>query len=169
MTSRGLIVLLLSLLLGVAGFSLVRWHQHMTHHHPEESVGYAQHGAEGHHAELDWLRHELAVTDAQMEKIRSLHVAYHPICESLTKQLEDSHAKLDALTLRATTVSPELDAALKEHSAIHLECQRVMLKHLYDTAGCLSPEQAQTYLKEMLPQVFRHDDLSAGENSGHAH
>ncbi len=160
---RGLMILLLALLLGVAGFSVVRWQQHAAEH--VYLRDYASHGAPGHHAELDWLKEELQVTDAQLEKIRTLHVAYHPICEELALRLEGSHRKLDGLTKSATGVSAELEAALKEHAEIHLECQRAMLKHFYETAACLTPAQSQRYLDKMLPLVFQHDTVGAEDHS----
>ena len=166
MNSRGLVILLLALLLGVAGYSLVRWRQHISHHQQGGDQGYAQHGADGHHAELDWLKDELQVSDSQLEKIRVLHVAYHPVCEALTRRLEDSHRKLEKISGSATSVSPDLDTALQEHATVHLDCQRAMLKHFYETAACLSPEQARRYLDKMLPFVFLHD--TAGED-GHSH
>ncbi len=169
MTSRGFIVLLLSLLLGVAAFSLVRWRQHWVEHHNGAADGYAEHEADGHHADLDWLESELAVTEAQMGKIRALHVAYHPVCEELARRLETSHIKLDKLTATAMGISPALELALKEHSEVHLECQLAMLKHFYETAGYLSPAQAQQYLRKMLPLVFQHGDLSSENVDSHSH
>ena len=157
MTSRGIIVLLLGLLIGVLGFSLVRWRQHLAHHHHLEADYFAQHKADGHHAELDWLRDELNVTPAQMEKIQALHVAYHPECERLTLRLEVSHAQLEKLTLSTTTLNPELETALKEHSDVHLSCQKAMLVHFYATASCLNSDQAKRYLEKMLPLVFEHE------------
>lgn len=157
MTSRGLIVLLSALLLGVAGFSLVRWRQHLASHHYAEAGRYAQHGAEGHHAELDWLRDSLGVTDSQMEKIKALHVSYHPECEQLTRRVELSHAKLEKLTANSKSLTAELEEALKEHAAVHLDCQKAMLKHFYATVDCLEPDQAKAYLEKMLQLVFEHE------------
>ncbi|MFN0129974.1 MAG: periplasmic heavy metal sensor [Verrucomicrobiales bacterium] len=160
---RGLVILLLALLFGVTGFALVRWQQHMADH--AHARGYAQHGGDGHHAELDWLIAELEVNDEQLEKIRALHVAYHPVCEALTHRLEASHRKLDELTASASSVSPELESALEEHATVHLDCQRAMFKHFYETAECLSPSQSQKYLEKMLPFVFLHGAAGSGAHS----
>ncbi len=158
MNSRGLLVLLAALLLGVASFCLVRWRQHLaSHHHHAAAHRYAQHGAEGHHAELDWLRDSLGVTDTQMQKIKALHVSYHPECERLTRRIEVSHAQLEQLTASSKTLTAELEAALKEHAEVHLECQKAMLKHFYATVDCLEPDQVKRYLEKMLPLVFEHE------------
>jgi hypothetical protein len=151
---RGAIVVVLALLLGVAGFALMRWRQAANnHYHPAVS---AQHGPDGQHQELEWLRAELKATDAQMAKIIPLHIAYHPVCEALTRRVEASHLQLDSITAQATSLTPELQSAIKDHAAVHLDCQEAMLKHFYDTAACLEPAQARRYLDEMLPLVF-HD------------
>ena len=165
MTARGITVILLGVFMAVAGFFLVRWQQHLEDHHRDELTIYAGHSAEGHHAELDWLQLELGVDDHQLKKIQQLHVAYHPLCESLSQRLESSHTHLEKLTETSTSVSSEVDSALQTHAELHLECQRAMLKHIYDTASCLNAQQAQVYLKKMLPLVFVHDDLSASDHS----
>ena len=159
---RGLLILVLALLLGVAGYSVVRWHQHTSELVYDQD--HAQHGADGRHAELDWLRSELQVNDQQMGKILTLHVAYHPICEALAHRLEASHRKLAGLTNSATSVSPELEEALKEHGTVHFDCQKAMLKHFYETAACLTPDQARRYLDKMLPFVFQHDTVGSEEH-----
>lgn len=159
---RGQIILVLALLLGVAGYVIVRWRQGTAELVYGET--YAQHGVDGHHAELDWLRSELKVSEEQMARINDLHVAYHPVCEELAHRLEASHRRLNGLTDTATSVSPELEEALKEHGSLHVECQKAMLKHFYETAACLSPEQARRYLDTMLPFVFLHDTVSSAEH-----
>lgn len=160
---RGGIIISLALFLGGAGFFLVRWQKRAARH--VDFHNYAQHGPNDQHAELDWLKSELHVSDLQMDKVRALHIAYHPICESLTQRLEASHRKLDALSSTATSLGAEMDAALQEHSAIHLECQRAMLKHFYETAAILSPDQARRYLKKMIPFVFVHEALHSPSHS----
>ncbi len=65
-----------------------------------------------------------------------------------------SHGKIKALVDAGNQVSPELEQALKEHALIHVECQAAMLRHIYNTAGCMSPDQARTYLNVMVPHVI---------------
>ena len=162
MNARGITVLLLGVFMAVAGFFLVRWQQPLEDHHRDELTIYS---TEGHHAELDWLQLELGVDDNQLKKIQQLHVAYHPLCESLSQRLESSHTHWEKLTETSTSVSSEVDSVLQTHAELHLDCQRAMLKHIYDTASCLNAEQAQVYLKKRLPLVFVHDDLSASDHS----
>lgn len=160
----GLVILLLAPLLGVTGFALVRWQQHMADH--AQAHEYARLGAEEHHAELDWMSGELGVSEEQLVRISALHGAYQPVREALTHRLENSNQKLDELTAMAGSVSPEIESALQDHAAVSLDCQRAMLKHFYETAGCLSPPQSRKYLQRMLPVVYPHN---AAGSEAHSH
>ena len=43
---------------------------------------------------------------------------------------------------------------MHERAGLTQECQQAMLKHVYETAACMAPEQADTYLKTVLPHVL---------------
>ncbi len=164
---RGILVVALALLLGIGGYSLVSWRRHEALHQLVEEPDYGHHGTDVEHPELDWVKEELEVTEEQFAKIRALHLAYHPVCEELTHKLEASHKKLNRLMGAAEAIGPEIEAALREHAAVHLECDSAMLRHFYETAQCLNPVQARRYLDEMLPLVFLED--STGAFAPHIH
>jgi hypothetical protein len=65
-----------------------------------------------------------------------------------------SHEKIKQLATASQPVSPELEEALKEHALLHVECQKAMLNHLHKTASLMTPEQAQTYLDALLPEII---------------
>ena len=158
---RGLVILLLALAGGAGGFFWMRQHQQT-----EAKAWLAdcwRHGEDGHHPELDWLRAELGVPEDSMSAVMEVHNAYHPVCRDLTRRIETSHARLAALT-RQGKMSAELEAALREHADIHLDCQRAMLKHFYATAACLPPDLAQRYLEKMVPYAFIHDSADSGDH-----
>jgi hypothetical protein len=117
--------------------------------------------------ELEWLRHEFKLTDAQFAKVSELHLAYRPTCEDLCMKVMASQKKIKTLVSGGTQVSPELTAALQEQAGLHMECQTALLTHLYQTAACLSPEQAHGYLDAMLPQVIDMKMEPATTHSGH--
>lgn len=146
---RGLWILAAALLAGLAGFTVTRSQYDFTL--PEKK---ATHEGHSRLPELKWLRHEFKLTDAQFTKVSELHLAYRPTCEDLCAKVMTSHAKVKKLVGVGTQESPELKAALQEHAALHVECQTAMLSHLYQTATCLSPDQARHYLDAMLPQVI---------------
>lgn len=143
---RGLIILAFALLAGVAGFVVS----------PRLPIGDSAHPRDGETRlpELEWLRRELNLTDAQFERVSELHVAYRPTCGELCARVMASHEKIAKLAKSDAKVTPELQTALAEHAALHVECQTAMLNHIYQTAECLGQEQAQRYLSAMLPQVI---------------
>lgn len=143
---RGLLILLAALLAGLAGFAVIRWQS-------TPPVLTATHGSSL-LPELEWLRREFDLTEEQFAKTSELHLAYRPTCEALCNRVMASHDKIKKLVESGEQVTPDLEAALREHAALHVECQTAMLTHLYETAAQLSPEQAKNYLDAMLPHVI---------------
>jgi Spy/CpxP family protein refolding chaperone len=64
-------------------------------------------------------------------------------------------------------ITPEYEAALKEHGDLQITCQQAMLRHLYQTAALLTPEQSQRYLQTVLPCALDFSPDAPGE--GHHH
>ena len=73
-----------------------------------------------------------------------------------------SHERIKQLVKVGPAITPELELALKDHAALHVECQMAMINHLYETAEQLSPEQAKRYLETMLPHVIEMEMEPAG-------
>lgn len=146
---RGFLILLLSVLVGILGFIIARHSgDHFSPGHSVTSEANTQ------LPELEWLRTELSLSDEQYGNVAGLHHAYQPTCEALCMKVMASHQRIKTLVEAGNQVSPELEQALKEHALIHVECQTAMLKHVYQTAACMSPGQAKTYLGVMVPHVI---------------
>ncbi len=159
---RGLLILAGSILLAVAGFVISR------------SLPMSQTGAEhGMHEsgtqlpELAWLRHEFQLSASDFEKVSALHLDYLPTCESFCRKIAAARARVRQLVLDGRSVSPELEAALREEAALRAECQIAMLRHIYVTAGALPPEKADAYLEAMLPEVLAMTSDTKEEHRGH--
>jgi hypothetical protein len=142
---RGLLFLVLALAAGLAAFCFTRMHQQ---------------AAAGNGVLLDsmpelaWLRTELKLTDAQFAKASELHVAYRPTCAKMCQNIADAHEKLETLARSARGMTPELEAAIRDHARVHAECQQKMLEHLYQTANLLDDKQAARYLETMVPHAL---------------
>ncbi len=159
---RGLWIILAAVLAAIAGFVI-------TQRSCCDAVmaNTAPHDSSSRLPELEWLRHEFKLTDAQFAKVAELHLAYRPTCEDLCAKVMASQDKIKTLVSGGTQVSPELLAALQEQATLHVECQTALLTHLYQTAASLSPEQARGYLDAMLPQVIDMKMEPATTHSGH--
>lgn len=159
---RGLWIIIAAVMAAIAGFVITQrscCDVVMTHAVPHDGGSRLP--------ELEWLRHEFKLTDAQFTKISELHLAYRPTCEDLCLKVMASQDKIKMLVSGGTQVSPELKAALQEQATLHVKCQTALLTHLYQTATCLSPEQARGYLDAMLPQVIDMKMEPATTHRGH--
>ncbi len=141
---RGLLFLLLALAAGIAAFCIARSHRQS----PASGVLLDT------MPELAWLRTELKLTDDQFTKAGELHVAYRPVCAEMCRHISEAHEKLETISRSARGMTPELDAAIKEHARVHAECQRKMLEHLYQTAVLFDEKQATNYLETMIPHAL---------------
>lgn len=148
---RGLLWIIVAVLAGLAAFFMMRWHGR-----PGADHLAAGHGMPG----LFWLRDELKLSDAQFAKVQALHEAYQPKCEQMCERIAASHERVAALTAAAKELTPELSAALKEHADVHLDCQRAMLGHLFETAAAMDAAQGRRYLDLVLPYAtdFAHSE-----------
>lgn len=159
---RGLLILVGSVLLSVAGFVISR-------SLPESRNG-EEHGmpeSRTHLPELEWLRHEFQLNDSEFDRVSALHLDYLPICETFCRKIALARAKVRQLVLDGRSIGPGLEAALREEAALRAECQIAMLRHLYVTAGALPPEKADAYLEAMLPEVLAMTSDVKEEHRGH--
>lgn len=141
---KGLMILMLALVAGLAAFSVTRSHRQSAHKEVLlDSL-----------PELAWLQVELKLTDAQFAKASQLHVAYRPTCEEMCRNIADAHAKLETLAQSGRGMTSELEAAIRNHARVHAECQQKMLDHLYQTASLLDDRQATRFLETMIPHAL---------------
>jgi hypothetical protein len=104
--------------------------------------------------ELEWLKTEFHLNDVQFQAVRQLHEEYAPKCEQMCARIADANAKADRLISAQTAVSPELAAALEECAAVHADCHRAMLGHIYAVAGQMPKDQAARYIEMMKVRVL---------------
>ena len=144
-----------ALLAGILAFYFMRSRQLAHHKTMVDSI-----------PELTWVKSEFKLDDKQFAKVAALHAAYQPKCMEMCHRIASSQDKIRKLASGSRTLSSELDAAVSEHAALQLECQKEMLKHLYQTADMLPPDQAGRYLEDMTPYAikFSHQQL---DDHGH--
>lgn len=159
---RSRLILVAAALVGLAGFFITR--NRCGCEMPETMTAHDGHSRL---PELEWLRLEFKLSEAQFTQVSTLHVAYQPTCEKLCAKIMASQQKVATLVKAGAEVSPELKAALQEHAALQVECQTAMLTHLHQTAACMSPDQARHYLDEMLPQVLELPTAPASTHGSH--
>jgi hypothetical protein len=99
--------------------------------------------------ELEWLRQEFRLSDAELARVRELHQGYLPMCQEMCRQIAAKKSELEAALNGATTLTLAAETKLKELGALRAECQTHMLRHFAEVSQAMPPEQGRRYLAEM--------------------
>jgi hypothetical protein len=103
--------------------------------------------------ELEWLRQEFHLSDAQFKKIAGLQSAYAPVCNEMCQRIMVANSKLDRLLSENKEVTPEVKAAIREAGSVQADCRTQMLGHVYRVAAQMNPADAERYLRLMKSRV----------------
>ena len=104
--------------------------------------------------EMEWLRREFSLTDAEFAKIKTLHAAYRPTCDEMCRKIAEANARLEQAIQSNTTVNPEVDEALRIAAQVQQECRQAMLAHIYAVSAEMNPASARRYLTLMRPRLI---------------
>ncbi len=105
--------------------------------------------------ELEWLRREFHLSDAQFAKIATLHSAYTPVCDEMCRRIMEANSKLDRLVSEKREVTPELEAAIREAGSVQEDCHKQMLAQIYRVSAQMNPADGQNYLRLMKSRVIQ--------------
>jgi hypothetical protein len=106
-------------------------------------------------SELEWLRHEFHLNDAQFKKIADLQSAYAPVCGEMCQRIMDANSKLDRLLSENREVTPQVEAAIREAGSVQDDCRKQMLAHIYRVGAQMNPADGQRYLRLMTSRVIQ--------------
>jgi hypothetical protein len=105
--------------------------------------------------ELQWLRREFHLSDAQFKNIEGLQTAYAPVCNQMCTKIMEANSKVDRLVSENREVTPELEAAIREAGSVQQDCHKQMLAHIYRVSAQMDPEEGQRYLRMMRSRVVQ--------------
>jgi hypothetical protein len=103
--------------------------------------------------EMEWLKCEYHLSDAQFARIQQLHQQYAPTCDLMCEKITKANDRLDELVGTHRQVTPEVSAALKECLAAQAECREAMLGHVYAVSAEMSAEDGARYLQMMKARI----------------
>ena len=103
--------------------------------------------------EMEWLRHEYHLSDAQFSRIRELHREYAPKCDLMCEKIARANDRLDQLIKANKTFTAEVDAAMNECVTVQAECRRALLRHIYEGGAEMSPKDGARYLQMMTARI----------------
>ena len=105
--------------------------------------------------ELQWLRREFHLSDAQFKNVESLQTAYAPVCNEMCRRIMQANAKVDQLVSDSREVTPELEGAIREAGIVQQDCRTRMLAHIYRVSAQMNPAEGQRYLRMMKSRVIQ--------------
>ena len=108
-----------------------------------------------------WLRAEFALNDTQALAIAKLQADYQPRCMEMCARIAESNARLETLLAASKTMTPELEAAVREASQTRADCNTATLAQALAISAHIPPEHAARYraliASRILPGTLRHD------------
>ncbi len=111
--------------------------------------------------DMAWLRAEFALNDEQAREIAKFQADYEPRCMEMCDRISQSGARLEKLLAESKTMTPELEAALREASQTQADCRAATLAQAFAISAHMPPEQGARYrtmiASRVLPTALRHD------------
>jgi len=109
--------------------------------------------AQSPNGELEWLRREFHLADAQFKKVEELQTAYTPSCNEMCSRIMEANDKVARLISENREMTPQLEAAIREAGAVQQYCQTQTLAHIYRVSAQMNPTDGQRYLRMMTSRV----------------
>ena len=108
-----------------------------------------------------WLHAEFALTNEQSRAIAALQSDYEPRCMEMCARITKSRERLEKLLHESKTMTPELEAAMREVSQTQADCHAATLAQAFAISAHMSPAQAVRYramiAERIMPGAPRHD------------
>ena len=122
--------------------------------------------------DLNWLRLEFHLGDAEMARIREMHEGYLSKCAELCAKIAAKKRELHSLVGTGTNLTAEAQAELNEIVCLRAQCQGQMLEHFVAVSRVMPPELGARDLAEMKKLTRGHHEQmeqSMSGDSGHEH
>jgi small-conductance mechanosensitive channel len=120
--------------------------------------------------DLNWLRVEFHLSDAEMARVRKLHEGYMPQCAKMCALIAAKSAEVQTALGNGTNVTVEAQKKLTELGELRAQCQTQMLRHFIEVSQAMPPEQGQRYLAEMKKLTLDfHEEIEQSMSAGHEH
>lgn len=106
--------------------------------------------------DLDWLRLEFRLNDAELARVRVLHEGYLPRCREFCERIDARKRELQAMLVSPTTATATATVAQKltEIGTIRAECQAAMLQHFREVSQVMPSDQGRRYLAAMQERTL---------------
>jgi hypothetical protein len=99
--------------------------------------------------DLDWLRQEFRLSEAELARVRQLHEGYLPLCAEMCQKIAAKKRELESVLEEGTNRVAEVEIKLLELGELRARCQARMLHHFIEVSQAMPPEQGRRYLGQM--------------------
>lgn len=99
--------------------------------------------------DLEWLRIEFKLNEAELTRVRALHEGYLPVCREWCQKIDAQKQELRAALAETTNAAPLIEQKLRDLGILRAQCQAAMLRHFREVSEVMPPEQGRRYLAEM--------------------
>jgi len=87
-------------------------------------------------AELDWLRLEFRLGEAELARVQQLHDGYLPRCREYCERIDRGKQELLGLLEAGTNAPAVIELKLVEIGTLRAQCQAAMLRHFREVILC---------------------------------
>lgn len=99
--------------------------------------------------DLDWLRLEFRLGDAELARIRTLHEGYLPLCADNCALIAAKKNELAQALAAGTNTTATLEQLRADVAALRAKCQSEMLAHFEEVSRAMPAAQGRRYFAEM--------------------
>jgi Heavy-metal resistance len=120
--------------------------------------------------DLNWLRTEFHLSDADMARVRQLHESYLPQCAKMCALIAAKKNEVQAALANGTNVTADAEKKLTELGELRAQCQAQMLRQFIIVSQAMPPEEGRRYLAEMEKITLgSHEEIeqSMSPHAGH--
>jgi hypothetical protein len=120
--------------------------------------------------DLEWLRSEFHLSDAELQHVRQLHEGYLPQCRAICAHIAVKKQELQAEFAASTNhVTPAVEQTLQDIAVLRAQCQAQMLQHFQEVSQTMPPAEGRRYLAEMQRLTLGFHEQFENRMSGPAH
>lgn len=102
------------------------------------------------HPELEWLRREYQLSEAQFSEIREKHEAHDIVCQELCRDLVTVQKELESVITTHPTASREVREALAAWTKQRNRCREATLTHMYEVSSVMEEDSAARYRESIF-------------------
>ncbi len=112
----------------------------------------------------EWLGRQLGLDGPELAAFTEAHNQYAGRCAEMCERIEKVNRELVHHVASSREMTPKIIAAIEKSESLRAECRQNMLRHFYQVAGMLSPDQAEEYLRLVLPLVTENERMEAAHH-----